>query len=85
MTGTRRDVLAAFGVSVTAFFPSIEPGIYLTPDEVAALERITAKLEADRAEEMFETEIVGGDKNTITVSLRWTDPDMLLLRDRGLI
>lgn len=81
----RRDVLATFGVSVAALLPAIEPDADLTPEEIAALERIAAKLEAGRADELFETKIVGGDKSTITVSIEWTDPDVLLLRNHGLM
>jgi hypothetical protein len=81
----RRDVLAAFGVSVSAILPIIEPEREFTDEEITALERITAKIEGDRVDEMFETKITGGDKSSITVTLKWTDPDMLLLRDHGLM
>lgn len=81
----RRDILAAVGISVSALLPAIEPDADLTPEEITALERITAKVEAGQVEEMYSVRIVGGDKNTVTVSLEWTDPDILLLRDHGLM
>ena len=61
----------------------IETNAELSDEEIAALERIAAKINAGRVDEMFDTKIVGGSKESITVQIEWTDPDLLMLRARG--
>jgi hypothetical protein len=80
----RRDVLTAFGISVSALLPIMDELCEYTDDEIAAIERISEKLEAGFADQMYETKVIGGGKDHITVQVEWTDPDILMLRDAGL-
>ncbi len=83
----RRHILKSLGAgfAVTAVFPELEFDVELTADEIDALTRISDKMEHGKVDEMFKTKIVGGSKTAVTVEIEWTDPDVTLLRERGLL
>ena len=83
-TMNRRDILTAFGISVAALLPMMDTSSEYTDEEISALERISEKIEAGFADQLYETKVVGGGKDHITVQVEWTDPDILMLRNAGL-
>ena len=96
----RREVLIGSGLAVAALLPEIVSDTELQDDEIAAAERILERIESGRVSEMFKTKMVMGtsvpdfrdwhadycaNKVTVNVELEWIDPDIIMLRERGVI
>ena len=81
----RREVLRGLGAgfAIAAVLPEIHPCVDLTDEELAAVERIVEKVESGRVADMYKAKIVGGTTTTINVEIEWTDPNMVMLRQRG--
>ena len=82
---TRRDILSAATMLAALELPRILPSTELSQDEIRAIRRISLKINAGQVHGMMNLERVGGTKTTVEFKIEWTDPDVLMLRDRGLI
>lgn len=83
----RREAIQAAIATIVAGADAMASADYLSAEDIAALERVTAKLNAGLADSLFEVTVGnGGYTNghvTVNVTLEWIDPDLLYLRSRG--